>query len=396
MKTYEKPRLTPTLLWLMTVASGLIVANNYYNQPLLGLIARDFGVTAQAVSRIAMLTQIGYAAGLLVIVPLGDLLPRKRLIMADFVLIAASSAGMALSNSLYMAYAFSFLIGFTSVIPQIFVPMAAGLAEPENRTKTIGFVMSGLLLGILGSRIFSGFIGNLMGWRSVFLIAAGMVLVLLLLIIRKLPEVLPEYKGTYGKLMGSVIRFARTEPALQVAALRGALLFASFSTFWTALVFHLSKPPFNAGSSIAGAFGLAGMLGALMAVYVGKTVGKIPYSRLMIGLILVFLSAWGVFLVGGTTYMGLIAGVVVLDVAMQAIHVMNQSSIFSLHPEANNRINTVYMTSYFIGGAAGTYVSGVAWQNWGWHGVVVTGAGLALLAMIAHWSKRGIYNKVLA
>lgn len=393
MNTHQKPALTSTVVWLMAISSGLIVANNYYNQPLLSLMARDFHVTDASVSKIAMLTQIGYALGLLIIVPLGDLFRRKRLIVADFGLILLSVLGMALSRSLGMLYFFSFLTGLTSVVPQLFVPMAATLARPEKRTQTIGFVMSGLLVGILGSRILSGWIGNIAGWRSVFFIAFALILVLWFFVIWKLPEVLPEYKGTYKELMKSVWRYARTEPALQAASLRGGLLFASFSAFWTSLVFHLGGAPFHAGSAVAGSFGLIGMLGALMAAFTGRLAKRMSYFHFTLVLLALFLAAWSVFWFGGYSYLGLIGGVIILDVAMQALHIMNQSSIFSLHPEANNRLNTVYMTSYFIGGALGTYVAGLAWQHWHWNGVLVAGTGFAVLAVLTHLLYRRVYLK---
>ncbi len=393
MNNSQKTALTPAVLWLMAISSGLIIANNYYNQPLLSLVAREFNASDSSVSKIAMLTQIGYAMGLLIIVPLGDLVRRKRLIIIDFGLILISLLGMALSQSLHMLYVFSFLTGLTSVVPQLFVPMAASLAAPEKRTQSIGFVMSGLLIGILGSRILSGWIGNIWGWRSMFFIAAVLILILWFFITWKLPEVLPEYKGTYRELMKSVLHYAKTEPALQAASLRGAFLFASFSAFWTSLVFHLEQAPFQAGSAMAGSFGLIGMLGALMAAFTGKLARNVPYFNLTVILLLMFLLSWGILGVGGYTYIGLVLGVVILDVAMQALHIMNQSSIFSLHPQANNRLNTVYMTSYFIGGAAGTYLAGLSWQHWHWNGVLFVGVGFGLLAFFVHLLYQRIYIK---
>lgn len=392
MNDHKKTVLTPSLLWLMAISSGLIVANNYYNQPLLSLIARDFNASEAAASRIAMLTQAGYAAGLLILVPLGDLVRRKRLIVIDFAFIILSLLGMAMSRSLNMLYVFSFLTGLTSVIPQLFIPMAAKLAEPEKRTQSIGFVMSGLLVGILGSRVLSGWIGNIYGWRSMFFMAAVIILILWIFVIAKLPEIFPEYKGSYGKLMKSVAHFAVSEPLLQAATLRGAFLFASFSAFWMAIVFHLEQAPFNAGSAVAGSFGLIGIVGALMAGFIGKIAGRVSYFKLTSILILVFLLSWGVFGTAGYTYIGLMLGVVILDAAMQGVQIMNQSSIFSIKPEANNRLNTVYMTIYFIGGAVGTYSAGIAWQYLQWTGVVLIGTSFGLLSLLAHVLYRRYYR----
>lgn len=388
----QKPALTPSLLWLMAISSGLIAANLYYNQPLLSLIAKDFSASEASVSKIAMLTQVGFALGLLIIIPLGDLVKRKRLIIIDLGFLFVSLLGMALSQSLLMLYFFSLLTGFTSVIPQVFVPMAAKLAEPEKRTQSIGFVMSGLLFGILGSRVLSGFIGNISGWRSMFFIAAVLVLVLWYFIALKLPEILPEYKGTYKELMKSVAHFAISEPKLQAASFRGAFLFASFSAFWMAIVFHLAQPPFNAGSAVAGSFGLVGIAGAMMAGLIGKLAKKVSYFKLMVMLILSFIASWVIFGYAGYTYVGLIIGVVLLDAAMQGAHILNQSSIFSLKPEANNRLNTVYMTTYFIGGASGTYFAGLGWAYLQWTGVLAVGMGFGLLALLAHVSYRKHYK----
>lgn len=383
--------LTPAVLWIMAISSGLIVANNYYNQPLLSLIAADLHLSEAGAGKVAMMTQIGYAAGLLTIVPLGDLLRRKRLIVIDFGFMLLSLFGIAMSQSAAQLYVFSFLTGLTSVIPQLFVPMAASLAVPEKRTQSIGFVMSGLLVGILGSRVISGIVGELYGWRMMFYIAAGIISLLWVIIAWKLPEVYPEYKGTYRKLMQSVVHYARTEPVLQAAAFRGAFAFAAFSAFWTSLVYHLEQPPFLAGSSIAGSFGLVGMVGALMAALVGTIAKRVSYFRLTTYFILLFIASWVIFYGAGNTYAGLIVGVVILDVAMQALHIMNQSSIFTLHPKANNRLNTVYMTTYFIGGATGTYLAALAWQQWQWNGILLVGFGFSFLALLSHLA----YKKVV-
>jgi predicted MFS family arabinose efflux permease len=338
-----------------------------------------------------MLTQLGYATGLLIIVPLGDLVRRKRLIVLDFGFILLSLLGMAMSQSLQILYIFSFLTGLTSVVPQLFIPMTASLAEPEKRTRSIGLVMSGLLIGILGSRILSGWVGNIWGWRTMFFIAAGVIVILWIFIVWKLPEVFPHFSGSYGGLMKSVLHYARTEPVLQAASLRGGFLFASFSAFWTSLVFHLELSPFYAGSAVAGAFGLVGIMGAMMAAFTDKIAKRMEFFKATLILLFIFIFSWVIFWIGGYTYVGLIVGVIVLDVAMQAIHILNQSSIFSLHPQANNRLNTVYMTTYFIGGASGTYLAGLAWQHWHWNGILSVGVGFGLLALFVHLAFRKTY-----
>ncbi len=377
-------RLTPSLLWLMAIGSGLVVANNYYNQPLLALMAKDFSVSESSISNIAVLTQIGYAFGLLFIVPLGDMLRRKRIILIDFVFIILSLMGMALAPSVNWLLPLSFLVGFTSVIPQIFVPMAAEMASPEKRSSAIGTVMSGLLIGILLSRVVSGVVGDFFGWREMYWAAAAAMVILAILIAIKLPENTPTFKGSYRALMQSLISLAKTQPVLRLAAFRGAMGFGAFSAFWTTLVFHMEGPPFDDGPAIVGSFGLVGAAGALAAALVGKLSHKVGAYQIVLFSTLIMLASWIIFYFGGGTYFGLIIGIIFIDLGLQSMHIMNQSSFFALNLGANNRLNTVYMVSYFIGGSTGTYLAAQAWKAYGWTGVVAVGISFTLLTLIAH------------
>lgn len=380
----KKPKLTPIVLWIMIIGSGLVVANNYYNQPLLSLIAKDFKVSESQISTIAVLTQIGYAFGLLFIIPLGDLLRRKRMILIDFVFITASLLGMYFAPSVTWLFPLSFLIGFTSVIPQVFVPMAAELAEPENKAQAVGMVMSGLLVGILLSRVFSGFIGEYLGWRDVYLIGAVLMVLLWIAIYIFLPEIPPNFKGTYSGLMKSIVDLVKSQPQLRLASFRGATGFAAFSAFWTTLVFHLEEAPFFVGSDVAGAFGLVGAVGALAAALVGKVSRLLSISRIILYSILTMLVAWGFFYQFGLTYWGLIVGVILIDLGLQAMHVSNQTIIFGLDAKAGNRVNTVYMTSYFIGGSLGTFIAANAWEKFQWNGVVSVGIIFTMICLFSH------------
>jgi len=379
-----KPKLTPIILWIMIIGSGLVVANNYYNQPLLSLIAKDFNVSESKVSNIAMLTQIGYACGLLFIIPLGDLLKRKRMILIDFVFIIAALLGMYFSPSVSWLFPLSFLIGFTSVIPQVFVPMASELAVPQKKAQAVGMVMSGLLVGILLSRVFSGFIGEYLGWRKVYLIGAILMFVLWIFIYIFLPEIQPNFKGTYGNLMKSIVDLVKTQPQLRLASFRGATGFAAFSAFWTTLVFHLEEAPFFVGSDVAGAFGLIGAVGALAAALVGRVSKVLSTSKIIFYSIIIMLISWGFFYEFGYTYWGLIVGVILIDLGLQAMHVSNQTIIFELDAKAGNRVNTVYMTSYFIGGSLGTFIAANAWDKFQWNGVVAVGVFFTLICLISH------------
>jgi len=376
--------LRKSTLWLMAIGAGLVVANNYYNQPLLGMIAKEFGESEAATSKVAMFTQIGYAMGLLLIIPLGDMFRRKQIILIDFIFILISLLAFALSQSLTVMIIASFFIGLTSVVPQIFVPIAAQLSAPEEKGKNVGIVMSGLLIGILASRVFSGIVGEYLGWREVFYIAAGFMVILAILIAWLLPNMRPTFDGTYGQLMRSILRYAKEIPSLRLASLRGAFGFGSFSIFWTILTFRLEQEPFFQGSDVAGSLGLVGIVGALAASFTGYISGKVNKNRLISAACILIILAWGIFGAGGSTYIGLIVGIILLDMGLQAMHVTNQTIVFSTHPEAANRLNTVYMVSYFVGGSLGTLIGGQVWQSYGWNGAVVAGASFMVACLFIH------------
>lgn len=387
----SKPTLTRGLLWLMTITTGIVVGNNYYNQPLLGLMAKDFSVSETQISMIAMLTQIGFALGLLFIVPLGDMVRRKKLILSVFLAMILSLLGMVLAPNLPLLYVASFMIGFSSVVPQMFVPLTAELASDDKRSAAIGMVMSGLLLGILLSRVVAGFIGELFGWKMVYYMAIAAMVILMSLIAFKLPDVKPNFKGSYGQLMKSLTHLVSTQPVLRLAAFRGALAFAGFSGLWISLVFHLENEPFNAGATVAGAFGVVGAAGALAASMVSRVQKKIPHRKVVSISIYLMLISWVIFLSAGYTYVGLIVGVIFLDLGLQALHISNQSSFFALNIGAVNRLNTVYMFSYFVGGSLGTYLASLTWKHFQWEGVVWLGMGCTLFVLLAHirFAKKG-------
>lgn len=376
--------ISRTVIWLMAIISGLVVANNYYNQPLLGLISKDLNVSESAASRISMLTQIGYAVGLLMIVPLGDKFLRKRLILIDLFLVFGSLLWMTFATQLWMLYSASLLIGVTSVIPQLFIPIAAELSSDKEKSSNIGTVMSGLLLGILLSRFIGGIVGDVWGWRAMFGIAAGLMILVWFAVYKMLPEMQPNFKGTYKELMRSVGHLAKTQPILQLASFRGAMAFGSMCALFTTLVFHMEKPPFNAGASVVGSFGLAGAVGALAAAKVGKLQKFLDINRIISYSLLVVLGSWAFTYFGGETYWGLIVGVILVDLGVQSSHIMNQTNYFLIKSNAVNRLNTVYMVCYFIGGSLGTWLASIAWQYAQWDGVCFVGASFGLLALIAH------------
>lgn len=379
------PELTLLTLWIMTIATGLVVANIYYNQPLLEDIAHTYHVTRTKAGQVSMLTQLGYATGMFFLVPMADMVKRKRLMLIIFVFIVLSLVFTALAPGINIMIGASFILGAASIIPQLLIPMAAHLAKPHERGKKIGLIMSGLLIGILLSRTFSGFIGEYLGWHAVFFIAAGIMVVIWLLIWAFLPEVEPDYKGNYKQLMASMIDLFKHEPTLRLAALRGALCFACFSAFWTTIVFLL-KQNFDMGASVAGEFGLVGAFGAIAAGLMGRLSDKMDAYKLSAFTVFLILVSFVVFIFSGHSIAGLIVGVILLDMGVQATHISNQSIIFALKPEARNRINTIYMVFYFIGGSAGTLLASMIWKNYQWDGVCAIGIALAVVTLIVHFA----------
>ncbi len=377
-------QLSRGLLFLMAATTGLVVANNYYNQPLLGLMANYFKVSELQISSVPMLTQIGYAVGLFLIVPLGDKFKRKKLILMDFFFIFIALLGAAFAQNPLQLKIASFFIGLTSVVPQIMVPMAAQLAEPEKRGAAIGSVMTGMFIGILGSRTISGFVGEIYGWQEMYFIAAGIMVILFFALLKFLPEIYPDFKGTYPELIKSIVDQFQKYPKLRLAAFRGALDFAGFSIFWTTMVFLLQGEPFKLGSNAAGAMGLVGIAGAVVASFVGKLSDRMSKSKLIIIGAVAIMISWIIIGFSYASLIGLIIGAFLLDLGVQSVHITNQTIIFEDNPTARNRINTVYMVLYFAGGALGTFIGGYIWYYFKWTGISIAGIVISLLLIAIH------------
>lgn len=387
-KTEAAETISPRLVLLLAVAAAGTVANLYYAQPLLPGIARDLGVTAGQVGWVPVFTQVGYAVGLLLFIPLGDAVERRRLILA----LVLASAGALLAAAVapgatWLAIA-CLAVGFFTVIPHVAVPLAAHLAAPAQRGRVIGLIMSGVLAGILLARTFAGLVGGAFGWRAVYALAAAGMLVLAAGLARLLPPSPPERAVRYGELLASLGPLLRDEQELRRPSFVGAMVFASFSVFWTTLAFFLETPPYHWGAEGAGLFGLVGLSGALAAPLVGRLSDR-RGPRYATGVSLaVALASWAVFAALGRTLAGLVAGVVLLDVGIQSAHVSNLARIHALDPAARSRRNTVYMVAYFAGGALGTFLGVRAWARFGWAGVCAAGAGFLVLAL-AGWARRG-------
>ncbi|MDB5270584.1 MAG: transporter permease [Hymenobacter sp.] len=383
-------RLDGALVWLMALTCGLVVANIYYNQPLLAAIGRTFHLSDSSASLVATATQVGYTLGMLFVVPLGDMLERKRLMLLMLLGAAACLGLAAFAPSFALLAGASILLGICSAVPQLLLPMAAHLAPEADRGRIVGRIMSGLLIGILASRTVSGYVGAHLGWRAMFEIAAGLMLALLGLLAWRLPQDRPNFTGSYGALMKSLLTLTSTLPALRRSALVGGLLFAAFSVFWTTLAFFLEGPAYRYGSDVAGFFGVIGAVGALAAPLAGKAADtRGPDFAIGVGILLA-LAAYVLMGLTGYHLAGLVLGVILLDVGVQSAHISNQTKIFSLVPEARSRLNTVYMTGYFTGGSIGSVAGGLAWVHGGWPGVCMLGAAFAGAAyLVSRFYGRG-------
>lgn len=377
--------LSPALILLMSVATGLAVASNYYAQPLLDTIARAFSLSASSAGFIVTAAQLGYAAGLLFLVPLGDMFERRRLLVSMTLLAAGGMLITASSQSLGMMILGTALTGLFSVVAQILVPLAATLAAPEKRGKVVGTIMSGLLLGILLARTVAGLLASLGGWRTVYWVASVLMVVMAFALWRGLPKVKQENHLNYPQLLGSVFSLFTQDKLLRTRALLGCFTFANFSILWTSMAFLLASPPFNYSEGVIGLFGLAGAAGALGARPAGGLADKgKSHLTTSAGLVMLLLS-WAAIWYGHISVLSLIVGILVLDLTVQGVHITNQTVIYRVKPDARNRLTAGYMTSYFIGGAAGSLISASAWQHYGWTGVCVVGTLVAAVNLLIWW-----------
>ncbi|WP_212763991.1 MFS transporter [Streptomyces sp. I05A-00742] len=385
---HTSPGLGRGTLLLMAVACGLSVAGNYFAQPLLDVIGRDLHMSAGASALVVTVAQVGYALGLILLVPLGDLVERRRLAVglcaatAVFLAVTASavdSAGLLVGTA---------LTGLTSVAAQVVVPFAATLATPERRGRTVGTVMTGLLLGILLARTAAGLLSDLGGWRTVYWVDAALIAVMALLLRLTLPRLRTHAGLTYPGLLGSTAGLFVHEPVLRYRAALGALAFAAFSVLWTALAFLLSGPAYGWSGSAIGLLGLVGAAGSLSASVGGRLGDRGLVHRVTGIAAFLLLASWALLELGGAggalALVSLLAGVVVLDAAVQGVHISNQNLVYALRPEARNRLNSAYMTSYFAGGAVGSALTSAVWGGAGWDGVCALGGAISA-ALVVVW-----------
>jgi len=374
--------MDPTLVLVMAASCGLVVANNYYAQPLVGAIVDTFHASTTSVGLIVTASQVGYAFGLALLVPLGDLLERRRLLMVMLGATAVCLVGMAVAPTWPVLAAAALLVGVGSVVGQILVPFAASLAGEHERGRVLGRVMTGLLLGILLARVVAGLVAEVGGWRTVFAMAAGLTVLTAVLLYRRLPVVAGDTSLKYPQLLRSVVELIREEPVLRRRMFYGAVTFAPFGVFWTSVGFVLSEPPYDWSDAKIGVFTLFGVAGAIAANVAGILADR-GHARAQTG---VFLAVTGLsFLLlisGARNVAAMAAGTALLDLGIQGTHISNQSLFFPLRPDARSRLNTAYMTCYFAAGALGSALSATLFAEYGWTTVCVVGAAFPAFGFV--------------
>ena len=378
----ENKGIPRSILIMMSVVAGLTVANLYYNQPLLEEMKASLGANEVETNLITVITQAGYAAGLLFVVPLADMLSRRKIIMTNMATAVLMALVIACTADIKVVWAASFILGMCSVVPQIFVPMAGLFSKPENKSRNMGYVLSGLLTGVLGARVISGYLGDWVGWRAMYGIAAAIMLICLAVTLKMLPVMRPSFKGSYPQLMRTVGEIFFSHPNIRLYSLRASCSFASMMSIWSCMAFHLSGSPFNAGSDKVGLLGLCGIAGAMAASGVGKYIPRFGILRFSTFGSVFQLLAWGIAFLFGVFYAGLALAIILVDIGAQCQQLSNQSGCLKEVPHASNRANTIFMTSLFIGGSVGTFCSGAIWPHWGWHGVCCVGILFATLSLI--------------
>jgi predicted MFS family arabinose efflux permease len=360
----------------MAVATGAIVANLYYAQPLLHRVAETFHSGPGVTSWVITATQAGYAAGLLLVVPLGDLHPRRTLVVRLYGAAALALVACALAPTLWFFALASLLAGATSVAGQVMIPFAADLAPEERRGRVVARIMTGLLLGILLARTLAGLVAQGTGtWRSIFWLSAVLMVGFGLVLWRVLPGEGERPHRRYRELVGSSLSLLATEPVLRRRAWHGAVAFGAFSALWTTLAFLLSSNPYHYSAAVIGAFGLVGAGGILAANVAGRLADSARHTLTTVAAGLLLTGCFALLWAGRSSLAALIVGIIVLDMGTQGMQITNQAVIYALRPDARSRITSAYMVCYFVGGAIGSIAAGSLYESHGWAGVCILGAG---------------------
>jgi len=382
LRTSENATLTPFLKYLITIGCGVVVANLYYCQPLLGALSRAFHVSEESASFVNICSQMGYGLGLFFIVPLGDMLARRKLLIWMHLLAALTLLGFAFSPDIEWLYFFSVCVGITSTACQVFIPLAMHLASDEDRGKILGIILGGLLTGILLSRSLSGFAAQYFGWQSIYFISTGFMIIMAFLVWKYIPGEQPAFKGNYWKLIRSLFQLFKEQKIIRESAWIGACLFGAISAFWSTMAFFLEKSPFEYSLSMIGLFGIIGAGGALISPVVGRiTDSQGPFKPMRFG-ILMMMAGYLILFEGKNGIALVIAGIILIDMGLQCTHIPNLSRNYSLLPDARTRLNTIYMTFFFIGGTLGSSIGSIAWNIGGWTSVCIVGIIMVALGSI--------------
>lgn len=379
----QQPSMSHALALLFATACGMSVANIYFAQPLLDQLSKEFSINHSIIGIVITVTQIFYGLGLLLLVPLGDLLNQRRLIVGQMLLSTTALVIVGTASSSIVLFAGMALVGLLAVVTQTLVAFAATIASPTERGRVVGIVTSGIVIGILLARTFAGILTDVAGWRSVYLFSAALMLLMVFMFIKMLPNVEREVKSlSYPQLIRSVLALFIQERTLRVRSVLAMLIFADFSILWTSLVLPLSTPPIALSHSAIGAFGLVGVAGALAAARAGKLADQ-GYGKRTTGIALaLLLISWLFISYIEQSLIALVIGIVLLDLAVQAIHVTNQTMILPLHTEARSRLTAGYMVFYSIGSAGGSIASTQIYAHFGWGGVSLLGASVSAFALL--------------
>ncbi len=387
MNVQLRTGVSTSLAWLFAIASGLSVANVYYAQPLLDALARDFGISHAAVGGVITATQMGCALALLFLVPLGDRVDRRRLMAMQMLALTFALVAVGMAQSTLALLAGMLAVGLLgTAMTQGLIAYAASAAAPHEQGQVVGTAQGGVFIGLLLARVFAGGVSDLAGWRGVYFCAALLMLGIAIPLWRRLP-ILPPASRTlsYPRLLASMLTLLRQEKVLQVRGMLALLMFAAFNIFWSALVLPLSAPPYNFSHTLIGAFGLAGVVGALAAARAGQWADR-GYARRTSGLaLLMLLLAWWPLSLMEVSLWALVMGIVLLDLGGQALHVTNQSLIFRTRPDAHSRLVGLYMMFYAVGSGLGAICTTVTYARFGWQGVCTLGASVSLLALVFWW-----------
>ena len=366
----------------MAVASGIIVADITYLQPLLHLVRLDLHTSVAATSALLTFTQVGYVMGLALIAPLGDVWPRRRLIVGVFLVAAVAMATVAVVPNYLTLASLLFVIGVTSVGGQLLVPFAADLSPDATRGRTIGIVMSGLLSGVLLSRVVAGYVAQLFGWRGVYVVAALALVAMAMTLARYLPLEAPRERVPYTRVIAESFTMLRTSSLLRRRSWLGAATMGSLNVVWATLAFHLAASPFHYSSGTIGLFGLVGLSGIAMANVAGRLAdqGRVRQTTILCAALMVvsYVLLW----VGAASVLVIGFAIIVVDAGAQGMQISNQTVIYAIAPEKRSRVNSPYMVTFFMGVAAGSLGAGFAYASFGWSGACAFGLLLALASLV--------------